>query len=211
MKKTTNININGIAFTLDEDAYKLINDYMISIRSHFKNKNGGEEIISDIEARIAELFQGMLNDTKQVINVDDVKKVKSQLGQPSDFESDNEEEQAYDYSFDTTRKRLYRDIKNRMIGGVCSGLGAYFHVDTTWIRLAFVIATISGVSPLIYLILWVVIPAAVTASERLEMRGEPINISNIEKAIREELYDLRDKADDFAGQVRDKFKKKNKV
>ncbi len=209
MKTTTNININGISFTLDEDAYQLLNEYMISLKSHFKNKKGGKEIISDIEARIAELFQNLLTGTKQVINLEDVKKVKSQLGQPSDFESENEEE-AYDYSYDGTRKRLYRDISDRMIGGVCSGLGAYFHVDTTWVRLAFVIAIISGVSPFIYLILWIVIPPAITATERLEMRGETVNISNIEKAIREELSEIRDKVDDLAGQARDKFRRKKK-
>lgn len=210
MKTTTNININGISFTLDEDAYQMLNDYMISLKSHFKNKKGGAEIISDIEARIAELFQKMLNETKQVIDLEDVNKVKSQLGQPSDFESETEEEQTYDYIYDGTRKRLYRDINNRMIGGVCSGLGAYFHVDTTWIRLAFVVATISGISPFVYLILWIVIPAAVTASERLEMRGENVNISNIEKSIREELSEIRDKVDDLAGQARDKFRRKKK-
>jgi len=210
MKTTTNININGISFTLDEDAYQLLNEYMISLKAHFKNKKGGAEIISDIEARIAELFQNMLNETKQVINLEDVKKVKSQLGQPSDFEPESEEEQTYDYTYDFTRKRLYRDINDRMIGGVCSGLGAYFHVDTTWVRLAFVIAIISGVSPFIYLILWIVIPPAISATERLEMRGAAVNISNIEKAIKEELSEIRDKVDDLAGKARDKFRRKRK-
>lgn len=208
MKKTLNTNINGISFIIDEDAYAILNTYLSTIKMHFKNKKGSDEIISDIEARIAELFQQMLNEKKQVLNIDDVNKVIGQMGQPSDFDSDTEDETVYDAKPPRGQKRLYRDIGDRMIGGVCSGLGAYFNVDTVWIRLLFVVVTISGLSPLAYIILWVIIPAARTVSERLEMRGDPVNISNIEKSIREELNDLRDKFDDLATQTRDKFRKK---
>ncbi len=208
MKKTLNTNINGISFIIDEDAYKVLNTYLSSIKSHFENKKSHEEIISDIEARIAELFQQMLNDKKQVLNIEDVNKVKEQMGQPSDFDQDTEEETVYYAKPPRSKKRLYRDINDRMIGGVCSGLGAYFNIDTVWVRLLFVVVTISGLSPLAYLILWVIIPAARTVSERLEMQGDPVNISNIEKSIREEMNDLRDKFDDLASQTREKFRKK---
>lgn len=207
MKKTINTNINGINFIMDDDAYASLNTYLSAIKSHFKNKKGSDEIISDIESRIAELFQQMLNEKKQVLNMEDVKQVKDQMGQPSDFDQDTEEEPIY-YAKTTGRKRLYRDTNDRMIGGVCSGLGAYFNVDTVWIRLIFVIAILSGVSALAYLILWIIIPAARSVSERLEMRGDPVNISNIEKSIREELNEIRDKVDDLASQARDSFRKK---
>jgi len=207
MKKTVNTNINGISFIIDEDAYKKLDNYLTSIKKHFKNKKGGDEIVSDIEARIAELFQQMLNSKKQVLNIEDVSKVTEQMGQPSDFEVEPEEEN-YDAETSGFNKRLYRDLNDRMIGGVCSGLAAYFHIDTVWIRLLFVIVVISGLSPLAYIILWIIIPAARTVSERLEMRGDPVNIDNIEKSIRKEMTDLREKFDDFADQTREKFRKK---
>jgi len=207
MKKTVNTNINGISFVIDDDAYNDLDKYLTSIRKHFKNKKGGDEIVSDIEARIAELFQQMINSKKQVLNIDDVKKVTEQMGQPSDFGAEPEEEN-FDAEATGFNKRLYRDLNDRMIGGVCSGLAAYFHIDTVWIRLLFVIVVISGLSPLAYIILWVIIPAARTVSERLEMRGDPVNIENIEKSIRKEMNDLRDKFDDFADQTREKFRKK---
>ena len=209
MKTTINTNINGISLIFDDDAYTILNEYLSTIKSHFKNKKGSEEIINDIEARIAELFQQMLNDKKQVLNLDDVNKVKGQMGQPSDFDQDTEEEPVYYARTSNQRKRLFRDCGDRMIGGVCSGLGAYFHIDTVWIRLIFVAAIFSGVSPFVYIILWIIIPAARTVSERLEMRGDPVNISNIEKSIREEINEIRDKVDDLAGQAREKFRKKN--
>lgn len=208
MKKTINTNINGINFIIDDDAYAALDTYLSAIKSHFRNKKGSDEIISDIESRIAELFQQLLNDKKQVLNIDDVNQVKKQMGQPSDFDQDVEEETIYYAKPPSSHKRLYRDTNDRMIGGVCSGLGAYFSVDTVWIRLLFVIAILSGVSALAYIILWIIIPAARTVSERLEMRGDPVNISNIEKSIREELNEIRDKVDDLASQAREKFRRK---
>lgn len=207
MKKTININLNGIGFTLDEDAYQVLEEYLNSIKTHFKNKEGSAEIIKDIEARIAELFQQFTGSGKQVLNLDDVNKVKAQLGSPSDFD-DAEEETIHDAEYARSYKRLYRDPMDRIIGGVCSGLGAYFRVDPVWVRILFVIATISGVSPLVYLILWIIMPPARTASERLEMRGEPVNISNIERIIQEEFNGIRDRVDDFADKTRKKFSKK---
>ncbi len=207
MKKTVNINLNGISFTLDEDAYQALEEYLNSIKTHFKNKEGGSEIIRDIEARIAELFQQETGAGKQILSIDDVNKVKAQLGKPSDFD-DTEEENTHEAGYAGSYKRLYRDPKDRIIGGVCSGLGAYFHIDPVWVRIIFVIATISGISPLVYLILWIIMPPARTASERLEMRGEPVNISNIEKIIREEFNGIRDRVDDFANKTRKKFSKK---
>lgn len=207
MKKTININLNGISFTLDEDAYQALEEYLNSIKTHFKNKEGSTEIIKDIEARIAELFQQFTGTGKQILSIDDVNKIKAQLGKPSDFD-DTEEENIHEAEYAGSYKRLYRDPMDRIIGGVCSGLGAYFHVDPVWVRIIFVIATFSGVSPLVYLILWIIIPPARTASERLEMRGEPVNISNIERIIREEFNGIRDRMGNFANKTKKKFSKK---
>ncbi len=202
-----NISIGGIIFHVDEEAYEKLKRYLEEIKKHFNKYAGGEEIISDIEGRIVELFQQKLNSKKEVINMADVNEVISIMGKPSDFDNDNE------YNDPDIRqvgkKRLFRDIDNRMIGGVCSGLGAYFRLDTVWFRLGFVIATLSGLSILAYLILWIIIPAARTVSEKLEMQGDPVTVSNIEKSIREEVDGLRDKIDDLAAQAKNQFRKKN--
>lgn len=209
MKKTVNTNINGISFILDDDAYELLDKYLSTIKTHFKNKKGSDNIINDIESRIAELFQQMVNDKKQVLNIEDVRKVMNQMGEPSDFDEDSEEESVYYARPTNGRKRLFRDASDRFIGGVCSGLGAYFNVDTVWIRIIFVVALFSGVSPFVYLILWIIMPAARTEADKRDMRGDPVNLSNIEKSIRQELNEIRDKVDNLAGQAKDKFRKKS--
>ncbi len=204
-----NINIGGVVFHVDENAYDKLKSYLRQINRHFKNTAGGDEIIHDIEARIVELFQQKIVANKEVINLDDVNEVIAIMGMPSDFEEDVEEEYFNDPGVrQMGRKRLFRDIDNRMIGGVCSGLAAYFSLDPFWIRIAFVIATFSGLSIFVYLILWLIIPPARTISEKLEMQGDPVTISNIEKTFREEMNDLRDKIDDLASQAKKKWGKK---
>lgn len=209
MNKVENINIGGVVFHVDDDAYEKLKGYLRQINRHFKNTKGGDEIIIDIEARIVELFQQKLKDGKEVISLDDVNEVIAIMGKPSDFEEDVEEEYFGDPDVKQLgRKRLFRDIDNRMIGGVCSGLGAYFRLDPIWFRVAFIVATLSGVSILVYLILWLIIPPARTVSEKLEMNGDPVTIDNIEKTIREEMNDLRDKIDDLASQAKRKWRRK---
>lgn len=206
MNKIMNLNIGGIVFHVDDNAYEKLKNYLEEINKHFKKTAGGDEIISDIEARIVELFQQKLNSKKEVITMEDVEEVITVMGKPSDFEDDN------DYNDPNVRqlgrKRLFRDVDNRMLGGVCSGLGAYFKLDTVWFRLGFVIATLSGLSILAYLILWIIIPPARTISEKLEMQGDQVSVSNIEKSFREEMGELRDKIDDLAAQAKRKFRKK---
>ncbi len=208
MNKIMNINIGGIVFHVDDDAYEKLKKYLKDINKHFNKTTGGDEIVTDIEARIVELFQKKLNSKKEVITIDDVNEIISIMGNPSEFEEENDESFNDPSVQQAGQKRMFRDIDNRMIGGVCSGLGAYFKIDTVWFRIAFVIATISGLSILAYLILWVIIPPARTISEKLEMQGDPVTISNIEKSIREEMDGLRDKLDDLASQARDQFRKK---
>lgn len=210
MKKTLSINIRGIVFNIDDDAYDLLNNYLAEINRHYKNQLGHEDIMSDIENRIVELFQLKINDTKQMINVADVADVINTLGRPSEFEQDLQDE-ARSYTQTQIRgpKRLYRDPLNRVIGGVCSGLGAYFNVDPVWFRLGFVLAVIFfGTGILLYIILWIILPQALTVSERLEMKGAPINIDNIEKAVKNEMKDVKEKFDEYADQAKQTFKKK---
>ena len=212
MKKTLNINIRGIIFNIDEDAYQELNKYLSEINRHYRQKPGYEDIVSDIENRIVELFQEKLNDSKQVITIGDIHEIIGKLGHPTDFEQELRDDEPTGSSGGTIPgpKRLYRDPFNRVIGGVCSGLGYYFRVDPIWFRLAFVLALILfGTGILLYLILWIILPPARTTSERLNMQGDPVNVSNIEKAVREEMHEVKDKLDDLAQQAKETFRKKS--
>ncbi|HDO26756.1 MAG TPA: PspC domain-containing protein [Bacteroidetes bacterium] len=206
MKKTQSINIRGIVIIFDEDAFQRLNSYLDEINKYFKTKKGYEDIINDIETRIAELFQQKLNDKKQVITLEDVEEVIAIMGHPSDFDMDTEEEATGFPGTSRRRRRLFRDMDNRMIGGVCAGLSAYFNTDMVWFRIAFVIALfLGGSSILVYLVLWVVVPPARTVSEKLEMQGDPVTISNIEKSFKEEMSGLKDKLNDLTKQAKETF------
>lgn len=208
MKQTRTANIAGINFYLDEDAYQVLDNYLKELRKYFKGQEGAAEIISDIENRMAELFQQKIKNPQTVITLEDVNKVIAILGKPGDFDHENPEENT-NSSKKRSMKRLYRDMNDRILGGVCSGLGAYVNLDPVIIRIIFIVATLSGISILVYLILWIVIPPALTTAEKLEMHGDPVNIDNIEKTIRKEMDHLRDKLNDLSEKAKNTFKRKN--
>lgn len=189
MKKTININLAGIHFHIDEDAFQKLSSYFDSIRRSLKNAEGSEEILNDIEARIAELFSEKINSNKQVVTLREVDEIISIMGQPEDYKMDDEfEEEPQSTTFPgTSTKKLFRDIDNKYIGGVSSGLGHYLGIDAIWIRLIWILLILAGMgSPiLVYIILWILIPAAITTSDKLKMTGDPINISNIEKKFKD--------------------------
>ena len=197
MKKTIKINISGIVFNVDEDAFEQLSKYLKSIESHFSRSEEGKEIISDIEARVAELFQECLTEAKEVINNADVTKVIAILGEPeviADEEEPQEEEKTSRQSrFSPRGKRLYRDTDNSILGGVCSGIAEYYRIDPIIVRIVFFVAFLGFLSGVfIYLILWIVVPAADTTAQKLEMKGEKVNVSNIEKKIREEYEHVKE-------------------
>lgn len=213
MKKTFTINISGIVFNIDEDAYEKLGSYLRKIKKHFQGSEGGEEIINDIESRIAEILQDKMSDKKQVVTIDDIDEIIEIMGQPDEFtEESSEEDKAEDETFEAPRyKRLYRDVDSRMLGGVCAGIAAYLKTDPVWIRLIFVVLTLfSGIGILIYLIMWIVVPEARTTAEKLEMKGRRVNISNIEKSIQDEVDHLKDKINDLTDEAKNTFKKKSK-
>lgn len=193
MIKTININLSGIVFNINEDAYNILNNYLTSIRSKFKNTEGGDEIIADIELRIAELFTDKMGDTRQVIEIKDVASVVETLGQPEEYDLEDESDQSDSEYYQAKRKKFFRDTDDKILGGVSSGIGAYINVDTVWIRLLWIILFFGyGFGFVFYLILWIIIPEAKTTAEKLEMRGEPVNIENIEKKIKEEFDGIKD-------------------
>lgn len=197
MKKTIKINISGIVFNVDEDAFEQLSKYLKSIEGHFSRTEEGKEIISDIEARLAELFQECLTDGKEVINMADVERTTGILGEPEEFgDEEDTRESKEDYthsSFSGRGKRLYRDPDNSVLGGVCSGIAEYFNIDPVIVRIVFAVAfLVYGTGFLVYIVLWIAIPSAETTAQKLEMKGEKINVSNIEKKIREEYEHVKE-------------------
>lgn len=196
MKKTININLAGFVFYIDEDAYEALQKYLNNIRAYLGNTEGREEIIDDIESRIAELFS---EKQKQVITLIEVSEVIEVMGQPEDYMSEEEPEEKTAYQ--QSSKRLYRDPDSTVLGGVCSGVGHYLNIDAVWIRLIFLAMVWSGVSILFYFILWAIIPKAETTAQKLEMKGKAATFSNIEDYVRKGYENVKDdfKNVDFKG------------
>jgi len=190
MKKTEKINISNVIFYIDEDAYVFLKEYMEQIKLYFRKQEEGKEIIKDIEIRIAELLQTKKSEKKQVINIDDINEVIEILGKPEDFASTDDINEEFVVHKKT--KKLYRDHDNAVLGGVCSGIGAYLNVDPVIIRLLFVFLLIFyGVTAIIYIILWIIVPPAETIAQKLEMKGENFSISNIEKNVKNEYENVK--------------------
>ncbi|MFV8364211.1 PspC domain-containing protein [Flavobacterium sp. ZT3P35] len=197
MNKTVNINLGGMIFHIDEDAYQKLTRYFDAIKRSLSNSSGHDEIIKDIEMRVSELLNEKLVNDKQVVGLRDVDAVIAVMGQPEDYIIEDELKGAtsYNSTANTRTKKLYRDKEKGMIGGVASGLGHYFGLDAVWIRIVLILLVFAafGTGILAYIILWIVTPEAITTSEKLEMTGEPVTISNIEKKVREEFENVSDK------------------
>ncbi len=191
MKKTVYINLNGYAFHIEEEAYQKLKDYLDKIERSFGNEEEAKEIVADMEARIAELFRGKHPSSDEVIALVNVEEVIKTMGEPhdiidDDFQDDNESKISSTESAPGYRKRLYRDPENRVFGGVCSGLGAYFNIDPLVFRIIFLLSFILyGVSFLAYIIMWIVMPKAVTITQKLEMKG-PADYEKWEKKLQKE-------------------------
>lgn len=196
MNKTTSINLGGYFFHIDEDAYRKLSNYFDAVKRSL-SPDGREEIINDIESRISELFTEKLGTTKQVIGLKEVDDIISIMGQPEDYKIEDESpKNDFQSNFTSTSstKKLYRDKDNSFLGGVLSGLGHYLGIDPLWLRIIMVILFFGfGTGLVLYIILWILIPEAVTTSQKLEMKGEPINISNIEKKVKEGFNEISDK------------------
>lgn len=193
MKKTFTINISGTIFHIEEDAYDVLQKYLVNLKNHFGAGDEGQEIISDIESRIAEIFSEKAVEEKKVITLEMVNEVIRVMGTPEDFaEEEGTEESATTEA--KRKRRLYRDPEHRVFGGVCGGLGAYFNMDPVILRIIFAVLLIltTGAALLAYIILWIAVPKAVTTAQRLEMRGREATVKNIEKSIREEVNEVKE-------------------
>ena len=191
MKITVSINLGGYSFNIDEDAYAELKRYLKNLEFHFAGEESSSEILSDIETRMAELFRTKITNYKQVIDIEDVRQAISVLGTPEDI-SDNDGPSSRDKFSSSGYHRMYRDTDHRIIGGVCSGMGAYWSIDPIIVRIIFVFLALGGgLGVLVYLILYVVIPEAKTTAQKIEMKGNPVNIHNIKESVKKEFDTVR--------------------
>ena len=209
MNTSVTIHLAHTLFHIDSEAFTLLKNYLNKLEKSFAQTEGKQEILEDIEVRIAELFSKYTIREGYVISEKNLNDVIEILGSPEDIsEEETQEEGTKSYA----QKKLYRDTNERIIGGVASGLGHYFGIDRVWIRLILIILVLSSIGGVVfvYILLWAIIPEAKTTSEKLRMKGEPVNISNIEKKIKEGLDDVTQKVKsvDYS-KVGDDLKKKS--
>jgi phage shock protein PspC (stress-responsive transcriptional regulator) len=196
MKKTFTINISGSVFNIDDDAYDLLKNYLAQINEKFESNPNREKIINNIEARLSQLFRERISYSANVITHFLVEEVIGTMGIPDEnigteennTSSGNAQQTPPPPSYTKTTKRLYRDSEFKVFGGVCSGLAYYLNISKVLIRILFFILIFptSGAMILAYFILWIAVPRAVTPSQRLEMKGQPVNAENIGKTINED-------------------------
>jgi phage shock protein PspC (stress-responsive transcriptional regulator) len=189
MNKTISANIGGTIFNIEERAFNALKRYLDAIAAHFANSEGKDEIMADIEARMAELLTERMGSTRQVVDQTDVAYINQVMGKPEDFfEEADANAPPHAAASDTGTRRLYRDTDKGAIAGVAAGLSHYFGWDPVGLRIAFILLTLFGFSGIpLYLILWLVIPEARTTAEKLRMRGSKIDIENISRKVEEQF------------------------
>lgn len=200
MEKTIIINIGNTIIHIEESAYELLKAYLNEVKQHFANHADDLEIVTDIENRIAELlFEQLEEQKKQVVDAANVNFVIGQMGRVQDFdalEAGEEEEPVVNtnYQYQSTDKKLYRDMDERVVAGVCAGIAHYLNFDARWIRIAAVLtAFIGGSGLLVYALLWIIMPKAKSRVEKMEMKGEPANLQGFQKNLDEELQAVRER------------------
>jgi phage shock protein PspC (stress-responsive transcriptional regulator) len=191
MNKIIKINLAGQAVSIDEQAYDSLSQYMRSLEKYFINTESGKEILEDIEARIAELFFATLRSNDFISEIH-VQEAITLMGTAQDMGAeDNDESQDSQAYKDPKRKKLFRDKEDAIFGGVCSGIGAYYGLDTIAVRIMFILLVMLAGAPIVaYIILWAIIPAAITAQDRYRMHGDASTISDIANNIREEATNV---------------------
>ena len=202
MNKTIIININGIVFHIEEDAYDVLKLYMTDVKRHFSTSEDSLEITTDIENRIAEMFNEILaSQNKQVIVEQDVKLVVEQMGTVEDFEfaeNDAKTPGNNTYAYNTERRRLFRDPDDHLVSGVAAGIANYFDIPAVWVRLAFVISfCVAGSGFFLYVILWIVVPKAITRADRMAMKGEKQDLKGFKKNFEDELSTVKENLHNF--------------
>jgi phage shock protein PspC (stress-responsive transcriptional regulator) len=202
MNKTIIININGTVFHIEEGAYDVLKLYMTDVKRHFSTSEDSLEITTDIENRIAEMFNEILaSQSKQVIVEQDVNLVVEQMGTVEDFEFAENDAKApgnNTYSYNTERRRLFRDPDDHLVSGVAAGIANYFDIPAVWVRLAFAISfCVAGTGFFLYAILWIVVPKAITRADRMAMKGEKQDLKGFKKNFEDELSTVKENLHNF--------------
>lgn len=208
MNKIHNINVGGFPFAINEDAYFKLDQYLLQLDRHFSKSEGHAEIMGDIESRIAELFKEYMKGMS-IVTLQHVEQMIQVMGTQESFDSQSDYSTANEpnYGEYSLGKRLFRDPYDKKISGVCSGIAHYIGIDDpVWVRLTFVLLGFAGFGIVTYIVLMLIVPEAVTAADRLAMKGKPINIHNIAHKVEEEINDLTDRFDEW----RDKWRKKRR-
>jgi phage shock protein PspC (stress-responsive transcriptional regulator) len=211
MNRVININLGGMPFVIDDDAYEYMSNYLASIRNHFAFSASKDEIMYDIEVRMAELFQEKLR-SRQIITQSELDAVIRIMGKPEDFGGEplednvasdfKERRTSGEYQYIKPGKRLFRDKENKVVSGVCSGISAYLGIqDPIWVRLVFGGMMFLGFGFLLYFFLMIAVPYAKTSSDKLAMTGEPINIDNIARKVEEEIEEIGRKINNWGEDV----------
>lgn len=214
MNEVKKCSLSGIAFSMDIEAYNELQNYLKALKTNYKDSPDGAEIVADIEARIAELILSTQDNTR-VVELPLVKNIIAQMGSPEDIRGEEEEQaQPKHTPLDRNPRRLYRDLENAKLGGVCSGIAKYFDVDPAWIRVAMFLPLIMscfshiplfgwmgplmdnlfGVFIICYVVMWFAVPVARTARQKLEMNGQPITAQNIASSAAANDPDAKAKA-----------------
>lgn len=216
MQRIIQINIAGRMIPIEEDAYLSLHQYVQTLETHFASEPGKDEIIQDIEYRIAELFSIRLSAGAPAIDRSDVNKVIETLGPAYTLGATQGEPQnpyvpaRYEKRSSSGQRRLYRNPNDKMLGGVCSGIANYFDIDPVIVRLIMVVLFLgAGIGLLAYIIAWIVIPLARTPEEMAYMTGgEPMNFHSIKKNVGVELQDLKKRGEEMSRELRDFFSSK---
>lgn len=227
MQRIIQINIAGRVLPIEEDAYLILKDYLNSLIRHFNGETGKDEIIQDIEGRIAELFGIRLHNGVPAIDKSDVLKVIETLGPASELNDGKDANgnpvshfpapyvppvsQAYGHTgYATSGRRLFRNPNDKILGGVCSGVANYFDIDPVIVRLVFAVLFLTaGIGLLAYILAWIIIPAAKTPEDMRYMSGgTPMNFYTIKRNMGDELEDLKKRGEEMSRELRDFFSKK---
>ncbi len=187
MKKTLNVAIGGCSFTIDDDAYKTLEEYLDSFKAGLDNSSSSNEVMDELEMRIADLLKEKIG-KREVIDKNMVDAVLNQIGPistrtvRSEESTSQQNEQQYRPGNQETVRKFYRDAEGKKIAGVCSGLALYLNIDVTLVRIIFLVAFLCGSAGFwIYIVLWIVAPEARTAAEKCELRGIPATAENIRR------------------------------
>ena len=194
MKRNITVNIFGSLYPMDEDAYTMLNAYIVNMRDYFSRQTDGKEIADDIEARVAELMSELRQNGAEAISIEHIEDIINRVGKPEQFAEEDDETVIMDIPpipSSASKKKLFRDPEHKVLGGVFSGFGCYLGVNPLWLRLAYLLIlvglsvnmhyTITIILLLIcgYFVCWASIPIASNPAERLQMKGETVNLSNM--------------------------------